>query len=292
MEVMSRELENVIGGLRTMIDISDGYILPKMDLMELKDFTQDFRKKIRAASRKLVAKEIAKEATFYLDFSCLDNKRKELMTSYIKDSINKSELRPMTPCTYAYIRLYYKERDAELKRKGSSQYDFNCNLVLFPSQDYILAILFCEQEEYRKIFEEYEFVSPYPYVEASESEHLSEDDQVKRERWFKALGETFIPYLEGLVVPCYTRPPILTAKNLIDYVNEMSIDERAGKLANLIVVQCKIEKLNHLPEKEKAAQFQKYLETDEFKEEIDDEIDYIKELLIKNVTRKDLVKVR
>ena len=29
MEVMSRELENVIGGLRTMIDISDGYILPK-----------------------------------------------------------------------------------------------------------------------------------------------------------------------------------------------------------------------------------------------------------------------
>ena len=42
------------------------------------------------------------------------------MTSYIKDSINKSELRPMTPCTYAYIRLYYKERMLNLKEKGQA----------------------------------------------------------------------------------------------------------------------------------------------------------------------------
>lgn len=226
--------------------INNGYILPALSLKELHSFAQEYRKKIRLLSKQLIIERLGNMCMGYIDFVSLPENKRIFFTEMNrqlfleKDALNHS----------AYFTAYSKMQEMEQRiineKIRKPEYDYLCDVIFFPNEDHILAMLFAEQRAYINAFEDMPGVRPYPYWNNQEQP----DDISKkawRERgkhWEDAVGYTGIPSLEGFSVSCYTQLPFINPNDVHDYIQErFNMDVRTNNYASKLVILRKFREL-------------------------------------------------
>lgn len=219
------------------IKITNGYILPSMSLKELHNFAQTFRAQIRELSKKLIIERMGNMCLGYIDFVRLPEDRKVLfdeMYQYFKDHENMKH----SPLYASYQKMQEAEQRIIAEKIKKPEYDFFCDIVFFPMENEILAMLFAEQKSYIELFKEMPGVKPYPYWNNTDRPaDLTEDQWKIRElKWKEAVGYTGVPSLEGLSVSCYNHMPFIDPNSIHSYITErFSMDIRTNNYASKII---------------------------------------------------------
>lgn len=174
--------------------IYNGYCLPNMDLMNLKLFCNELD-----VQRKNVLNEIVKEYFFKICISFVDN-------IILYPNSNDFGLDNNLNDTNLFSNLFFKfinqiKKDSESKEY--SLFDLSMTICFIPTNDKILALLYCNNKKLIELFENNKLVSEYCYYDNTDRPNdISYSDWRKRGiEWDNALTG-IRDNVKGYAKPC------------------------------------------------------------------------------------------
>ncbi|PTY92951.1 hypothetical protein [Heyndrickxia sporothermodurans] len=277
------------------VKITNGYILPPMSLTELNSFVQEYRKTIRVMSKQLVIERLGNMCMGYIDFVSLPEDKRTYFVEMNRQIFLPKDGLKHSPLFTAYSKMQEMEQRIVTEKIRKPEYDFLCDLILFPSDDHILAMLFAEQKAYVDAFEKMPGVRSYSYWDTEEQpEDISKKAWKQRAKhWQEAVGYTGIPSLEGFNVSCYNQLPFVDPNDIHRYIEErFNLDIRVNNYASKIVILRKYQDLIGQDKlwgtEEMYKQATLYLKTPEGTAEYQQESKLLKTLFKPEITSDDL----
>jgi hypothetical protein len=206
--------------------IYNGYKLPSMSLMQTLRFCKAFRDKVRKRAESLYGKRIIALATDIFD---------RLTLNLPVEEIEKKG------CAFVAAFSHSCKQIAEVRKTGmrNTDWDFMCDVTLIPTPRKILALLFTEQESFRKIWRDLDGVEEYGYWDNTDQpESITEQEWHQRGKdWDKYLGYD-APCVAGLTISCfgsYDGPPPPKLNKIIPKMLAVKFDERVRRQAIAIL---------------------------------------------------------
>lgn len=277
--------------------IKNGYILPAMSLQELHSFAQEYRRQIRALSKKLIIERLGNMCMGYIDFVSLPENKRTFFTEMNRQLFLDQDALNHSSFYSAYSKMQEIEQRIITEKIKKPEYDYLCEVVFFPSDNYILAMLFAEQSAYVETFKRMPGVQEYFYWNNTEvpDDVTKRDWNTRKERWDIAAGYTGIPSLEGFNVPCYIQLPFIDPNDVHKYIKErFNMDVRTNNYASKIVI---LRKYRELADKQNLLfgteelykEATKFLRTEEGKKLYDQEVELLKEAFKPEIESDDLL---
>lgn len=274
--------------------IMNGYLLDFKDLMQLQENMMEFRKKIEKKEKELLAKLQAKMIVNFIDDMSLEKD----VENYIEERKSKESYfdTDYSISFYTDWKIREKQKEIQITKRRSPAYDFDCSVVIIPIKNKVLAMLYTEKEEYKKIWEKIKGVKRYYYWNNTDKpRNISEKQWEQRSNdWDEALSYKGIPSLNGFTVECKNEYMYVELKDIIRVLP--SYEERVYIRAKQKTLQ---EKFNELiaPNKEtptyllinKMNEAQEWLKTEEGNMLIVKNKEYMERMLMREINKELLL---
>lgn len=175
--------------------IYNGYVLPNMNLLELKHFCCKLDIERKNAIDKFVKKHFFQSIISFIDKLILEPDKNDI---FIDRELKNDNLFFMT--YFDFCKMI--EHDSESKEYGL--FDLKMTICFLPMKDKILALLYCNNRDLTKVFTENELVSEYCYFNNSDKpDEISEVEWEKRRiEWEEVLTELIPNASKGYAAPC------------------------------------------------------------------------------------------
>lgn len=158
--------------------IYNGYVLPKQSMEELLVFCKDMGNRMKEKKQNIIIKTLATMIIHMLDST----------SAGLADKVKLGE-KALGKSLYGNALESLRSRiDKRNKFERDPQFDFGCNIMLFPMEDKVLCLLYCEHSELEKIWNEN--VQEYHYQNQTDKpdEISNEEWEQRRKDWNEALG--------------------------------------------------------------------------------------------------------
>jgi len=209
--------------------IYNGYKLPNMSLLELKEFTDKLRGEIRKTCNKMFYDKAALIITNIIDSSYVCSKEKLFKKYNIKEDEMNFSLFFKT-----WDTINKKNKKISKTQERNPLFDFSCEICLIPIEDKILCLYFGEAKEYLNTFTSFKEISSYYYYNnVDKPEDVSEEEWKQREKdWAKALPGIGIPSENGFIVELNKDIPFIELGMLEEIIRNIpSFEARVNKTA-------------------------------------------------------------
>lgn len=209
--------------------IYNGYKLPNMSLLELKEFTDKLRGEIRETCNKMFYDKAALIITNIIDCSYVCSKEKLFKKYNIKENEMNFSLFFKT-----WDTINKKNKEISKTQERNPLFDFSCEICLIPIENKILCLYFGEAKEYLNTFTSFKEISSYYYYNnVDEPEDVSEEEWKQREKdWAKALPGIGIPSENGFIVELNKDIPFIELGMLEEIIKNIpSFEARVNKTA-------------------------------------------------------------
>ena len=209
--------------------IYNGYKLPNMSLLELKEFTDKLRGEIRKTCNKMFYDKAALIITNIIDSSYVCSKEKLFKKYNIKEDEMNFSLFFKT-----WDTINKKNKKISKTQERNPLFDFSCEICLIPIEDKILCLYFGEAKEYLNTFTSFKEISSYYYYNnVDKPEDVPEEEWKQREKdWAKALPGIGIPSENGFIVELNKDIPFIELGMLEEIIRNIpSFEARVNKTA-------------------------------------------------------------
>jgi len=181
--------------------IYNGYRLKPMTLLQLDRNLSTFRRLVEQLAQRLYFELQAHVASNIIDRVALGlSIKNEVAISTCKYTDGYS---PLVAATQTALDHLQRARESS---RRDPVWDFDCELVLFPMQDCILATLYTEKHEFTRLWESLPYVQSFPYWDnMDQPDGMSWAEWKKRGKiWERAVWNHHMPSLSGFTVTCVT----------------------------------------------------------------------------------------
>lgn len=181
------------------IKLYEGWKIPNYSRKELKEFVKHIRSQIVEERKKLYQNRFSSIATNIMDIQNIYKKEAiEILKEIYKTDISQEEY----PFFLAFSVFEKRVKEAKLDGRINPFYDMDCQIVLFPIEDKILMTIYTAQHSFKEIIKKHPDVEFYGYWDNTDpQEDCSEEEWEQRGKdWHEAMGETWIPSVEGFTV--------------------------------------------------------------------------------------------
>lgn len=214
------------------LKIYNGYKLKLKTFKEINDFVLDFREKVNLFTKEEYTNLVLKRLIRALDDSKLINK--ELFEKRHLDEETFENLKDSRIITHICRELEKEFKEIKATGIRNNYIDFNCEIVLIPDHNEILAMLYTEKEKIIDIFKSYEFVKEFGYWNNVDKEdnvsHREWND--RKEVWERIFAGYKAPNEVGTAIIINEQLPNYFKLNLKSKLNSIkTTEERANKLA-------------------------------------------------------------
>ncbi len=266
------------------IKIYNGYTLPYMSLEELYAITQDFKNKINTAAEKLANELVAKMSTTIFDLVTIGE-------------YQDPEKQASFPLAIAMHKIHDRQRKIKSTHQRDPEVDFSCSACIIPSIKYqkIFCLLFSEQKEFTKIWEEIPGLQEYPYWNNTDhpDDMTWEQWEERGKEWTDALGETGIPRDAGFTIECGDALSIPRSEKVLEYIPDF--EKRVSKIGlNCVYKKATEEFKQEDPELKNPyriiSQAKNFIKSEAGQSLLQEEKQRISALLKPEITKEDLLK--
>lgn len=224
--------------IRMSTKIYNGFVLPKMTLIELNEFSKQFREKAKEAAIEQAETFLARRIERTIDRLCLLTE-KEFIDKCIKKENQTdraaSELYSYyRPLLHQYYEAYERYQEVQRTNHRDPQVDLDANVVYIPLEDKTLAMFYGEQDAIKKLWEQEEQVAYYGYWNNTDPDEDCSDEEWEQRKndWEVALPGYTLPLEAGIIaefVKGFPNKSELSPKRIVSYMN--SHEKRAKDLA-------------------------------------------------------------
>lgn len=181
--------------------IYQGFKIPNYNRLELKEFIKGVQEEIQEIHYHLYQKLLSGICENILDLRYLNP---EAYIEKINDVLSIDVDGNNYPYFIALREIKDRKKEVTNKKNRDPFIDFDCEMVLFYLEDKILLQLFTEQESFKEVINNHKDVEYYGYWDnADPDEEVSDMEWKQRGKdWNVAMGETWIPALEGQAIKC------------------------------------------------------------------------------------------
>jgi hypothetical protein len=175
------------------IKLYNGYKLPNMSALELKNFFDDFRAKLKVEAEEKFIKRLAKDYSELVDLIYLGNVKEENYKAWFKECRMFHEERSMLGnLEELMIDKFGKILNT---RQRNPSYDFSCQVSIIPVQGYILCQVFEDSNEFLKTWESMKGVEEFGYWDNTDHPNNVSDEawDLRYQTWKTALNDFSAP---------------------------------------------------------------------------------------------------
>jgi hypothetical protein len=175
------------------IKLYNGYRLPNLSALELKQFFDDFRAKLKVEAEDKFIKRLAKDFTELFDLIYLGNVKEENYKAWFKDD------RLFHMDRYVIDNLKEMSIDNFGKiintRQRNHSYDFSCQVSIIPTENYILCQIFEDDSSFLKVWESMKGVEEFGYWDNTDHPNNVSDEawDLRYQIWKVALNDFSAP---------------------------------------------------------------------------------------------------
>ncbi len=259
--------------------IFNGYYVPKRDLGDLYQFSQEFKQKINLLSAEILYRETARICAEKFD---------QLIASG-KVPPKPDAVDPARDSLLTTVSLYVMERQRKARTQRDPIFDLECSVVFIPAENKILCLLYAERREFKQIWESMPGVTPYPYWDNTDPPDIPPELWQSRGReWHEALGESGAPTDAGFVIECGNKGFSFSAEHILKHFP--TFEERVDAYAAIHSYAQKIKETGQKESYDAYRKTRKWLyETNKGKKALEESKKLARGLLKKKITKKDLL---
>jgi len=193
---------------RMSTKIYNGYKLPPLNFVELKEFAYRFHRLIREEAYNLYGQLMVDVATSVYDRVTLGL---SLLPLCIKVSISSA-------ASIARQSIMCEQNEIMKTGRRNPTCDFSCEVCFIPFEDYILALLYKDQKTYRAIWKLQPEVKSYGYWNNADppDDVTNEEWEERKQRWDMALDEFSVPGVAGFTIQCLGKYESLHTEDIWD----------------------------------------------------------------------------
>lgn len=182
-----------------------GYKIQSMSLKELDRWTNDLRERIQRTEQQLRANLMGSLAVDVIDQVALAENLDGLRSRILNMSGNKETNFNESPILLALLEVMNREKEIEKTNHRDPKFYFDCTVQILPIKRTLLALLFTEQDAYRRVWRRMPGVREYAYWNnIDRPEGLSRAAWERRSRnWDEAMGPSGVPAHRGFTITCH-----------------------------------------------------------------------------------------
>lgn len=182
-----------------------GYKIQSMSLKELDRWANDLRDRIQCTERQLRTRLLARLAVDLIDRVVLAESLEDLSPHITRMSGGDKANFKNSPALLAFLEMMNHEKEIKRTQHRDPEYDFDCTVQILPIRRALLALLFTEQDAYRRVWRRMPGVREYAYWNnIDRPEGLSRAAWERRSRnWDEAMGPSGVPAQRGFTITCH-----------------------------------------------------------------------------------------
>lgn len=284
--------------------IYNGYKIDgAMSAYEMMDLLRNLSDDCTELCKKLYDKEVAKLASLYLDTYAVFGEEKaseEVLDEYHYDSAPLFKVGDL----YLFVRDLV-EQHSKSNSIFHTDFDFKCEVKLFPLEDKTLFILYTEKSEYLSLINgdynneleckanKCNAISPYEYYNNADkpNEITEEDWDLRRNEWNKALGKDENGLRFTLAKIPYTYNIDMVIKYIEDRYEERLDLMSRNKVSREFLIAHK-EEFKDMDVSEQIKNYERYKKSEDYKIGLDEAKLELRNIIPSSYSFEDLKRIK